>query len=264
MKKVLISLFTAVTVSISGVHASGMGWYDEDIRSKDDRAFLWYPDPKAQQNKPAQQPSPPPAMLPQNELAAFDMLQKQVDEARKIAIMNPTPENLKHYVTMQEVVMSKSAAFTDQWQRVIWQNPELDYSQHGRPNNQLAQQQYDHNRQLQKQEAIRKLAGENGILFVFRSDCPYCHTMAPILKQFAATYGVKVMPVSLDGRGIGHYPNALPNNGIAQRLNITTVPAMYVMDTKTQKFTPIGFGVMAQTTLEDRFLAYSRPVGSMY
>lgn len=36
------------------------------------------------------------------------------------------------------------------------------------------------------------------------------------------------------------------------------------MDTKTKQFTPIGFGVMAQTTLEDRFLAYSRPVGTLY
>ncbi|EMS6292778.1 conjugal transfer protein TraF, partial [Neisseria gonorrhoeae] len=83
-------------------------------------------------------------------------------------------------------------------------------------------------------------------------------------KNFADQYGIKVMPVSLDGGGINHFPRALPNNGIAQRLNITTVPAMYVMDTKTKQFTPIGFGVMAQTTLEDRFLAYSRPVGTLY
>lgn len=30
--------------------------------------------------------------------------------------MNPTPQNLKRYIELQEVVMNKSAAFTDQWQ----------------------------------------------------------------------------------------------------------------------------------------------------
>lgn len=240
---------------------NGMGWYDEDIWTNQDRAFQWYPDDKARRPKKA---DPQAAAPVANELAAFELLQKQVDETRKVAIMNPTEANLKRYVELQEVVMSKSAAFTDQWQRVIWQNPQLDYSQHGRPNNQLAQHQYDYQRQQQKQAAIRKLAGENGILFVFKSDCPYCHTMAPIMKQFADLYGVKVMPVSLDGRGISHFPQALPNNGIAQRLHVTSVPALFVMDTKTRQFKPIGFGVMSQTTLEDRFLAFSRPVGTLY
>lgn len=261
MKKLMILLTVMCSLLAPVLQAAdGMGWYDEDIWTNEDRAFLWYPD-----NKPKQKQQVQPQQSPvQNELVAFDLLQKQVDEARKIAIMNPTEANLKRYVELQEVVMSKSATFTDQWQRVIWQHPELDYSQHSRPNNQLAQQQYDYQRQQDKQAAIRQLAGENGILFVFRSDCPYCHTMAPIMKDFATMYGVKVMPVSLDGRGINHFPNALPNNGIAQRLNITSVPALFVMDTKTKQFKPIGFGVMSQSTLEDRFLAYSRPVGTLY
>ena len=101
--------------------------------------------------KPKQARQSQPQNTPvRNELAEFEMLQKNLDESRKIAVMNPTPQNLKRYIELQEVVMNKSAAFTDQWQRVIWQNPNLDYSQRGRPNNQLAQQQYDHNRQQQK------------------------------------------------------------------------------------------------------------------
>ncbi|MBY6286936.1 thioredoxin family protein [Neisseria subflava] len=262
MKNLILTILSIImSASFLQAAAEGMGWYDQDIWKNENRAFLWYPDAKKPRQTRQSQPQNTPV---RNELAEFEMLQKNLDESRKIAVMNPTPQNLKRYIELQEVVMNKSAAFTDQWQRVIWQNPNLDYSQRGRPNNQLAQQQYDHNRQQQKAEAIRKLAGENGILFVFKSDCPYCHTMAPILKNFADQYGIKVMPVSLDGGGLNHFPRALPNNGIAQRLNVTTVPAMYVMDTKTKQFTPIGFGVMAQTTLEDRFLAYSRPVGTLY
>lgn len=261
--KNLLMVTTVLMANLSMVQASEQGsWYDQDIWKNEERAFQWYPDnrPKPKRQPELSQGQP----QPQNELVAFELLQKSIDQARKVAIMNPTEANLKRYIELQEVAMTKSATFTDQWQRVIWQNPQLDYSQHGRPTNQLATQQYDHTRQQQKADAIKQLAGENGILFVFRSDCPYCHAMAPIMKQFAETYGVRVMPVTLDGRGINLFPNALPDNGIAAKLNVQSVPAIYIMDTKTNQFKPIGFGVMAQTTLEDRFLAYARPVGTVY
>ncbi|EMT1993321.1 conjugal transfer protein TraF, partial [Neisseria gonorrhoeae] len=166
MKRVRMAVMLIFSLHASNLRAAddGMGWYDQDIWKNENRAFLWYPDAKkpkqAGQNRPQNTPV-------RNELAEFEMLQRNLDESRKIAVMNPTPQNLKRYIELQEVVMNKSAAFADQWQRVIWQNPNLDYSQRGRPNNQLAQQQYDHNRQQQKAGAIRKLAGENGIMFVF-------------------------------------------------------------------------------------------------
>lgn len=257
-----ISLIVVGSMLLGQYGYSSGNWYTEDIWKNEDRAFQWYPDERKPRKK--EQLKQTPTAQPGQELLQFEQLQKQLDVARKTAIMNPTEANLKRYIEIQEVAMSKSAAFTDQWQRVIWQNPQLDYSQHGRPTNQLASQAYDQVRQGQKADAIRKLAAENGILFIFRSDCPYCHAMAPIMKQFSADYGVNVMPVSLDGAGIDYFPSPLPNNGIAQRLGVQSVPAIYVMDTRTKQFKAVGFGVISQTTLEDRFLALSRPVGTVY
>lgn len=257
MKKLL----AAVILLLGQFGYASDNWYMQNIWNNQDRTFQWYPDEK--RSKPNTKPSAAATQAGQ-ELQQFEQLQKQLDTARKTAIMSPTEVNLKRYIEIQEIVMGKSAAFTDQWQRVIWQNPQLDYSQHSRPTNKLAVHAYDQQRQQQKAEAIKQLAAENGILFVFRSDCPYCHAMAPIMKQFSVDYGVNVMPVSLDGGGINYYPNPLPNNGIAQRLGIQSVPAVYVMDTKTKQFKAVGFGVMAQTVLEDRFLALSRPVGTLY
>lgn len=259
----LLSHIMLVCFGIQAAYAQSDSWYNQDIWKNEDRAFLWYPD-----NKPKAKPKLVQTVLTEptkpKELQEFERLQKQLDESRKIAVMNPSEANLKRYIALQEKVMQHASAFTDQWQRVIWQNPQLDYSQHGRPTNNVAMQQYDHHRHLEKGQAIKKLAGTNGIMFFFRSDCPYCHAMAPIMRQFAEQYGVKVMPVSLDGRGISHFPNPLPNNGIAERLSIQHVPAVYIMDTKTRQFKPIGFGVMSQSTLEDRFLAISKPVGTVY
>lgn len=258
MKKIILLL---VFISQAfGPSVAAQTWYEQDIWKQEDRAYQWYPD--NQQPKKAKQVSPQDNR--RNELVQFEMLQKKLDESRKIAIMNPTEANLREYIQLQELAMSNAASFTDQWQRVIWQNPDLNYSLHGRPTNQLATQEYDYQRQTQKQQAIQQLAGQNGVVFFFRSDCPYCHAMAPVLKQFANQYGIKVMAVSLNGGGIEHFPDALPDNGIATKLAVQAVPAVFVMDTKTQQFKPLGFGVMSQSTLEDRFLAYSKPVGTLY
>ena len=140
----------------------------------------------------------------------------------------------------------------------------MDYSQRGRPINQVAQQTWDANRSQDKARAIREIAKENGILFFYRSDCPYCHAMAPILKEFSLTYGVNVMPVTLDGGTIAPFENSLPDNGIATRLGVKTVPAIFVMETRTKQFKPLAYGVIASSSLEDRFLAFSKPVGTMY
>ena len=261
---VVAAMLTATTANtIAYAEDSEGDWYAhaQDIWTNSDREFQWYPDGKAAEKE---SPQAQKQQAQQNELAQFEMLQKQLDSARKVAIMNPTEANLKRYIQLQEMAMNQAATFTDQWQRVIWQNPSLDYSQRSRPTNQLAVQQYDANRQQEKQRAIRELAGQSGILFIFKSDCPYCHAMAPVMQQFASMYNIKVMPVSIDGRGIPGYPSALPDNGIAQRLGVSSVPAVFVMDTKTKEFKPMGFGVMSQTMLEDRFLAFSRPVGTLY
>ena len=66
--------------------AEGMGWYDQDIWKNENRAFLWYPDAKKPKQPRQSQTQNTPV---RNELAEFEMLQKNLDDSRKIAVMNP-------------------------------------------------------------------------------------------------------------------------------------------------------------------------------
>lgn len=253
--------WTIALLLIAGAAAAfAQSWYQDDIWSRPDRAYQWYPDPNEQKTAQTQQqhPGKPP------EVTQFEQLQKQLVEARQVAVMSPTEDNLKKYIQLQEVVLNQAATFTDQWQRVIWSNPELDYALKGRPTDATAIKAYDQQRFQDKAQAIQALAKDNGVMFFYRSDCPYCHAMAPILRQFANQYGIKVMAVSLDNGPMEGFPDALPNNGVAEKLGVTTVPAVFVMDTQSKTFTPVGFGVMSQTELENRFLSLSKPVGTVY
>lgn len=96
-------------------------------------------------------------------------------------------------------MVDKGAVFADNWRRVVWQNPSLDYAQK-RPVNNSAIKIYDEGRIQNEEQQLKMLAKEHGLIFFFRSDCSYCHAMAPTLKMLSDKYGIEVLGVSpVDG-----------------------------------------------------------------
>jgi conjugal transfer pilus assembly protein TraF len=185
-------------------------------------------------------------------------MQKQLDDLKRVAVMNPTDANLLAYMRFQRAMMNKSEVFAERWQKLVWTVPELDYSLTGRPTNAVAIAAYDEQQRGRETQTIRALAATHGLMFIFRSDCPYCHRFAPILKRFEQEYGLTVFAVSLDGKGLPEYPNPQPDNGIAARLNASMVPALYLTAPSKRDIRPVGFGVMALTELVERIAALAQ------
>jgi conjugal transfer pilus assembly protein TraF len=254
--KLMALFFVLPLMLMSTVWATG--WY-ESSPWENPQTHQWYaPDQaKAEENKKTE-------VVKKTPEEQFDELQKAAVASRKTAILYPTEANIKDYIAKQEQMMTLSANFADGWRKTLWNNPELDFSLKGRPNNNTAQGVYDAQRTKDRGEAIKQLAGKNGLMFFFKGDCQYCHAMAPTIKSFADRYGLSVMAISLDGGGIADFPNAIIDNGIGTRLGITTVPAVFVANTETREFLPIGYGVMAETDLEERFFAQATPLGTAY
>ncbi len=216
--------------------------------------WFWYRDPP-------ETVRPPKSAAPQSrpaELVEFEAMQKRLDDLKRVAVMNPTDANLLSYMRYQRFVMDKSEFFAERWQRLVWSVPDLDYGLTGRPTNAMAIGVFDDQQRDKQAQAVRNLASTHGLLFIFRSDCPYCHRLAPILKRFEQEYGMTVFPVSLDGRGLPEYPNPQPDNGIATRLNASMVPALYLSAPSKRQIRPIGFGVMAMNELIERIAALAQ------
>ena len=217
--------------------------------------WFWYRDPPASVKPP--KAAPPPPSRPA-ELVEFEAMQQRLDELKRVAVMNPTDTNLVAYMRYQRFVMNKSEVFAERWQRLVWTVPELDYGLSGRPTNSMAIGAFDEQQQIRQAQVVRNLASTHGLLFIFRSDCPYCHRFAPILKRFEQEFGMTVFPVSLDGRGLPEYPNPQTDNGIATRLNASVVPALYLTAPSKRQIRPVGFGVMALTELLERIAALAQ------
>jgi conjugal transfer pilus assembly protein TraF len=93
---------------------------------------------------------------------------------------------------------------------------------------------------------------------VFRSDCPFCHRFAPILKRFEQEFGMTVLAVSLDGRTLPDYPNAQARQRHGRAPECHAVPALYLTAPARRQIRPVGFGLMSMTDLVERIAALAQ------
>ena len=226
---------------------------------RNQEGWFWYREPPLPAPK---SPRPPVASKRPPELADFEAMQKRLDDLKRVAVMNPTETNLLAYMRYQRMVMNKSEVFAEHWQRLVWTVPELDYGLTGRPTNSMAIAAFDEQRDERQAQAVRALSATHGLLFIFRSDCPYCHRLAPILKRFEQEFGMVVFPVSLDGGGLPESPKPQLDNGIASRLNASIVPALYLTAPSKREIRPVGFGLMALSDLIERIAALAQDKSS--
>jgi conjugal transfer pilus assembly protein TraF len=236
----------ALVVPPSGADAV---WFERDVWREGDRGFHYYP---------PERDAPVKAKPKKRDLKAItniEELQAEVKLRRSAAIMDPSEANMKAYLEANTLMMAKSAMFADMWKRTVWTNPEFDYTA-VQPTANFALADLKNARLDNKAAWMRGLSRDFGLVFFYRGDCPYCKLQAPVLQMLSRTYGVEVLPVSMDGAPIEGFTNARPDNGISMRLSqgkgVRMVPALYLVARETQESVLLGTGVMAVDEIVER------------
>lgn len=266
MKKTILFAVLSAMAGLSSASESALDY--PSVWQCDSNKPNWYCDleeAKAPQASPVV-PTPAPQVIPGKPIATKDIktaeqMRAELKRREDAAVMNPTDANLKNYLELWQVTQEKGAVFADNWRRVVWQNPELDYSLK-RPTNNTAIKTYDNQREGNEEQHLKALAKEHGLIFFFRSDCPYCHAMAPTLKMLGDRYGLEILPVSVDGAGLmPEFPQFTDGRAQAQAWGIERVPALFIGSKTTGDHAPIGFGQMALTEIVNRIfvLTGSKP-----
>ena len=228
-------------------------WWDETPWVNPDRGFNWYPDPREERREQKPKPEEKPKTI--YEMTTLEEIQKELARLKGEAVVNPTEKNVLAFLKAQNFVMDKASMFADVSRRVVWANPEVNYS--ARSSVVSYARDRDKTRTDKKREDnLKNLSETHGILFFARSDCDYCHDEAPILKAFSMKTGIPILTISMDSRPIPMFPDAKPDNGISIIASggngIQTVPALYLIDRKSQQVTPLGTGVVAGEELAER------------
>lgn len=186
-------------------------------------------------------------------------IKKTLDDKKAKAVIYPTEDNIKDYMAYQKTVLDRSGTFADQWRRVLWKTPTLDYTLQ-RPVSKVGKESWTDKRNADVESAVRNINDRYGVFFLFSGSCPHCHRYSPILKAFQQKYGISIIAVSMDGGSLPEWPKFMVNHGQIARMGIdnNTVPATLLFDKKTRKIIPIGFGVLAHSELEERIYAQTK------
>ena len=193
---------------------------------------------------------------------------RNVDVKKAKAIINPTTKNVRDYMAYQRQVLDKASTFADKWQRVLWQDPSLDYSLE-RPISKIGKETYLDNKKMIKNNLFLELAKRYAVLFVFKASCPYSQKIAVVLKMLEEK-GFNITPISIDGSDFeGLFPNSPTkyDRGELRKLGIDTsvVPSIHLFDSKTNQVITLGFGFLSLDEIEERiYMLTSKKVGEDY
>ncbi|MDN5557702.1 MAG: conjugal transfer protein TraF, partial [Acinetobacter sp.] len=121
------------------VNAEPKSVFDYDSIWKCDQTKRnWYCDdePEPVKATPAQRPKqeqvaspqPSPVLRDLSKLKTAEELRQELKIREDLAVMNPTEQNIKNYLDAWHMTMDKGTVFADQWRRVVWTNPQYDYS----------------------------------------------------------------------------------------------------------------------------------------
>ena len=213
--------------------------------------FNWYCEeeikPPTKKQEAAEQ------QLSREELAVKELekIRKDLDAKRALAVVHPTPENIKSYMAAQKVEIDRAGFFADVWRRVLWQNAELNFELKN-PMNNSAIKVNTRERGGKETSTMTALAKEWGIFFFFRGDCAYCKHMIPTLQWITRQYDMTILPISLDGSTIDGLPPSVKDNGLSQQLGVEVVPLFVMGNVKTKKMVILGSGVLSLQDFVER------------
>lgn len=263
MSKVFIGLFLVAVAFVSNAATtpSPLGWWEDSPWRDPERGFNWYPDPEKPKVK--KEEKKPETAKPKTiyEMDNFEDIHKELKKIREAAILNPSEKNVYDYLKAQAWIMEKSAVFADTARRVVWASPDVDYNNKS-PVTTMARSGMAERRSHERKGNIEQLSQTHGLLWFARSDCPYCHDQASIIKVFERSYNLPVLTVSMDGGPIPMFPEAKPDNGISSRVTkgagVEIVPALYLINRSTFEAIPLGSGVIAAEELAERIRVLTR------
>ncbi|MBK6789069.1 MAG: conjugal transfer protein TraF [Betaproteobacteria bacterium] len=227
------------------------------------RGWHFYEDPEPGVAPPQTQPplagDVPAGESRPPELIEFARLQKRLEDYRSIAIIRPTEANVRRYMELEASVVRQASYFSEVAQRVAWSTPDLDMTLQGRPVNARGIEVFEREQAQTRNQSLAALARTHVLFFFFRSDCPYCHALAPTLEALQASHGIQIVPISVDGGGLPTFPQYRRDNGISRTLQVTQVPAVFLAEPFAGKITPIGFGVLSESQLIERIATVTAP-----
>lgn len=262
-------IFIAV-LTVLGSHLFAESAHGIDTSRFFDRkeeGWFWYnePEPEVETEIPEEPPAPSPpkpapvyepAPLPETGPRALsaEWLRENLPRYLDAALDDPTVENVRAYMYLQRLTVDRAEQFADAAELAVMGDPFLD-EEARTPTATYGVNQVKGWARQASDEIVSRLSQDIGLFFFYRSDDERSIAQAPIVKRLEERDGFTVLPVSLDGRPLpgGEFPEFRIDEGQAFQLGVSTTPAL-VMVSSDGHFEPLSQGVMARSSIKNRFI----------
>ena len=254
-----LALLPTAAAALSGFYLrgeEGWFWYEREPELQDEPE----PSPPAAPTPAPPEPTPDTASSAPPPLSSA-WLRERLGAYRDRAIDDPSPDNVALYLYLQRVAMDKASRFAAATQRAVQLDPFLDEITQ-RPIANFAANLVNAQTAKQRAALLARLAGQAGVLFFFRSDCPYCEAQAPLLTTLGDRHGFSVLAVSLDGAPLpnGLFPSYRRDAGQAQALGVVSTPALFLAQ-PPDRVVPLAQGLLSLSQLEERLITAALEAG---
>ena len=222
------------------------------------------PEEPEPQLTPDQASAPPPQTFTQR----MEEHRARLEEIKHRAILEPTPDNVTAYMRAQQETVQMAMMFTEQWQRQIFANPDLDRNA-SKPISTIGSNLYQDKLDVERDAALKDAATEYAFMFAFENetDCYVCPVQGDVIRNLADHYDIAVLAVSRDGSGLATFPNALTDRGQISNMGLSDTPSPFLalVEPKSGAVELIGAGLMTQDVILERIrIITSVPEGDLY
>ncbi|WP_447874816.1 type-F conjugative transfer system pilin assembly protein TraF [Serratia fonticola] len=219
-----------------------------------EEGWQWY-NPQDEEIEPENNPPP----VPQNSITSLTpseqkkVIQQATREALDTAILYPSAENFRRFMTLQNFWTDRATDFTQTAKLARLKYPELDYNLKRSHNNGSVQARLTEEKKVQS-AAVSQVAQQYGLFFFYRGNNAVDNLMAGVIRSFCEDRGINLMAVSVDGKISDQLPQSRPDSGQAEKMNVMHFPATFLVDPRTHQWQPLAWGFMSHDDLDNQIV----------
>lgn len=239
----LIFVHGSLYAEIAQNKAHGFHWYSVDEKIKLRKV-----------PEPATPKALPPSLSPYEKLME---VRKQTLNKLASALMEPSFDTTYDYMKAQMGYAQKNQKFVQFWQQVLLVHPELDHSLNFPTNNTAISIQNEQTNTL-TEKILHESQKHYGLILYYRGKSAISKKFMPQLMSFLTTYHFSMISVATDGESIEGLPNPqeVPLKTIQHTMDLQSryMPALFLVNLKTEQMSPLSYGFISLSDLKERFL----------
>jgi conjugal transfer pilus assembly protein TraF len=206
--------------------------------------WAWYHDFEKEEEPEEETPPPDPILV-------LKIAKEELERSLAKAILEPTEKNVLEYMMLQKKWTDQSRYFSRLWQYNLLEHPEIASLT---PTTQYGIQIKKEEDAESRQKLIQDLAKDHTLVFFYEGGNPFSQAFSQVVKLFSKQYHWQVKAVSVNQSILKDFPNSISDPSIAEEMNVSFFPALFVADMKTMTATPVAYGMVTVSQIEENIV----------